>query len=77
MTEKKSKREKFEYLAEKRVTDVIRRLRLIGNLANRNNYDYTADHVKQIMKSLESELRNLRRRFGSDDTDDGTVFTFK
>ena len=35
------KMEKFEELAEKRVSDTLKKLQLIGNLANKNNYDYT------------------------------------
>lgn len=58
-------RERFVELAEKRVTRAIKNLRLIGNLSNRSNYSYTNDDVKKIISVLESELRNLKRRFSS------------
>ncbi len=58
-------RERFVELAEKRVTRAIKNLRLIGNLSNRSNYSYTNDDVKKIISALESELRNLKRRFSS------------
>ena len=76
MAEKKTKREKFEDLAEKRVTEAIKRLRLIGNLANKNNYDYTEGHVKQILSALNGELRSLKKRFGSGTLTDEAQFTF-
>jgi transcription elongation GreA/GreB family factor len=57
------RREKFVSLAEKRVVRAIKDLRLIGNLSNRSNYQYTAKDVEKITKTLENELRSLRRRF--------------
>lgn len=45
--------EKFEVLAEKRMTEIIKKIRLLGNLSNKSNYNYTDKHVKEIMKTLE------------------------
>ncbi|MGG1864082.1 hypothetical protein ABEP22_13115 [Bacillus safensis] len=73
----REKREKFERLAEKRVTDVVKKIRLIGNLANKNNYDYTDEHVKQIIDTLETELRTLKGRFKDEMVNDNPVFSFK
>ena len=75
MEEKNPKLSKFEELAEKRVAEALKRIRLVGKLANRNNYHYTDGHIKQIMRALEAEAKNLRTRFNSD-KDSGTV-TFK
>lgn len=36
---------RFERLAVRRVTETIKKMRLIGNLANRHNYSYNEDHV--------------------------------
>ncbi|MBW7452867.1 hypothetical protein ACFOLF_13515 [Paenibacillus sepulcri] len=71
------KRERFERLAEKRVTDVIHKLRLIGNLANKNNYDYTDEHVKQILDTLDLELRSLKGRFKEESSSEQYSFSFK
>jgi hypothetical protein len=57
------KMEKFERLAEKRMVDVIKKIRLIGNLSNRNNYEYTDEHVEHIISTLERELKELKRKF--------------
>jgi hypothetical protein len=70
------KRAKFEELAEKRVTETIKRIRLIGNLANRNNYDYTDDHVKQILSKLDEELRSLKTKFNDGEKEKATTFKF-
>lgn len=71
------KRERFERLAEKRVTDVINKLRLIGNLANKNNYDYTEEHVKQILDAFDQELRSLKLRFKEEASSEQYSFSFK
>jgi hypothetical protein len=57
------RREKFVQLAEKRVVRSIRDLRLIGNLANRNNYEYTEADVQRIMTALMGEIRAVKARF--------------
>ncbi|HFA59377.1 MAG TPA: hypothetical protein ENJ83_01665 [Rhodospirillales bacterium] len=57
------RRKRFVDLAEKRVTRAIKDLRLIGNLANRSNYQYDDRDVEKIIRALENELRLMKRRF--------------
>lgn len=57
------KLQKFEELGEKRMNEAIKKIRLIGNLANRNNYNYTDEHVKSIILTLESEIQLLKTKF--------------
>lgn len=71
------KRDKFEELAEKRVTETIKKIRLIGNLANRNNYDYTDEHVKQIFSKLEEEYRILKTKFNDGEKEKEATFKFR
>lgn len=59
----RNSREKFVELAEKRVVRSIKDIRLIGNLANRNNYDYTEKDVKKIINALGDEIKSLKSRF--------------
>ena len=68
---------RFQRLAERRVTEALRMMRLIGNLANRNNYTYTDEHVKQILDALEGELRHLRTRFQQGSSAQSPSFFFK
>jgi hypothetical protein len=68
---------RFERLAERRVTEVLRKMRLIGNLANRRNYTYTDEHVKQIIDALESELRQVKAKFRHETTAQEQVFSFR
>ncbi|MCK2001030.1 hypothetical protein MZM54_06435 [[Brevibacterium] frigoritolerans] len=68
---------KFEELAEKRVSETLKKLQLIGNLANKNNYDYTETHVKQIIDTLETEIKVLRNKFTEESKSRKTEFKFK
>lgn len=70
------KQAKFERLAERRVSEAIKKIRLVGNLANKNNYSYTAQHAKQIIEVLEAEFKLLKIKF-KDDEQPGGIFTFK
>jgi uncharacterized protein YeeX (DUF496 family) len=71
------KLEKFERLAEKRVNEGLKKIRLIGNLSNKNNYDYTEEHVKQIIDALENEMRVLKNRFKDEISSGKSDFIFK
>ncbi len=68
---------RFQRLAEKRVTQVLHKLKLVGNLANRHNYSYTEDHVKQIFEVLETELRQTRAGFRNESPSSNQQFSFK
>jgi len=71
------KASRFERLAERRVTEVLRKMRLIANLANRRNYSYTEEQVKQIVEALESELRQVKAKFRHEATANEQVFSFR
>jgi hypothetical protein len=71
------KEARFQRLAERRVTEAIRKLRLIGNLSNRHNYAYTEEHVKQILDALEAELKQVRSRFRQETSAQIPAFSFK
>ena len=60
-----SKREKFIRLAENRVNSTIKEINLIGNLANKSNYDYTKEDVDKILKTLRKSLSDLETKFTS------------
>ena len=74
MTEER--RIKFEKIAEKRITEAIKRLRLIGNLSNKRNYSYTDSHVNQIFKALDAEMKDLKNKFSGKNSNSEAVFKF-
>ncbi|MFS9015110.1 hypothetical protein QM931_04510 [Streptococcus infantis] len=57
------KHERFLRLAESRTNTVIQKIHLIGNLANRSNYDYNEDEVSEIFKAIELEIQRTKKMF--------------
>ena len=70
----RDKRKKFVDLAEARVNRAIKDIRLIGNLANRNAYEYTEDDAKQIVRAIQKELDAAKSRFSGDSSGKDTEF---
>tara|TARA_B100000989_G_C19378748_1_gene400665 strand:- start:535 stop:771 length:237 start_codon:yes stop_codon:yes gene_type:complete len=60
---KRDRREKFKSLASARVNKALLNLKLIGNLSNRQNYEYDDADVKKIFNVLENELRTAKQKF--------------
>jgi len=56
-------RENLVRLATKRVNSAIKVIRLIGNLSNKSNYDYTDEDVEKIFHALQEELNACKKRF--------------
>lgn len=59
----RNKRDKFLELANKRVTRALKDIRLVGNLANRKNYEYSDEEAKKITRALQSELERVKQDF--------------
>lgn len=59
----RDRRQKFVELAEKRTNRAINDIRLVGNLANRSNYEYSDVDSKAILRAIEEELKALRAKF--------------
>ena len=57
------KSDKFKQLAGRRVTNAIKQIRLVGNLANQNAYEYTDDQVKKIYAALGGEMSRMQSKF--------------
>ena len=47
------------------VNSTIKEMNLIGNLANKSNYDYTKDDVDKIIKTLKKSVSDLESKFSS------------
>ena len=68
-----TKRDRFVRLAEARTNKTIEMIRLIGNLATKNNYDYTDADVQKIFGAIEKELKAAKAKYVGSNTND----TFK
>ena len=57
------KRKKFVELAEKRVNKTLKQIQLIGNLANKRNYEYVESDYKKIFRAIDEGVRIMKHRF--------------
>lgn len=73
----RDKQQKFVEIAEKRVTRLLDEVRLIGNLSNRNNYEYSPDDVAKIFAAIENELKTARKRFDIASAKDSRTFKLR
>ena len=65
-----TKRDRFVRIVENRTNKIIDMLRLLGNCANKSNYDYTDADVTKIFNTLEKELKAAKLKYttvGSDE----------
>lgn len=57
------KRERFKKLAVYRTNEVLKRLKILGNCANRSAYDYTEEEVNKIFSEIERKVREIKAKF--------------
>ena len=58
-----SKEDRFKRLASQRVPQAIKRISLIGKLANRSSYAYSDEQVQKIVLALREEITRLEAAF--------------
>ena len=73
----KESRARFVALANKRVNRALEDMRLIQNLANRNNYTYSDADARQIIKTLKERLKDVEQAFEAGSQNEKTVFELK
>ena len=50
------RRERFIRVGERRINNALKAINLIGNLANKANYEYSQAEIKKIERALKEEL---------------------
>lgn len=58
-----NKHEKFKRLAKQRGERALKDIHLLGNLSNRNNYEYTEQEIKNLFSILDEELKSVKAKF--------------
>ena len=60
-----SKREKFRALAEARANKAIEAIARIGNLSNRQIYEFEDAEVRKVVRALKDAVASVESRFKS------------
>ncbi len=65
MSGKETKRDRFVRIAEARTNKILNQIRLVGNLSNKNVYEYVDDDIEKIFAAIEEEIEKQREKFMS------------
>ena len=57
------KEERFRRIASRRVQEILDKLRLLGNCANRGNYYYTDEQIRKIFSAIDNEWKKVKMEF--------------
>jgi hypothetical protein len=65
MSEKSLRRERFETVAARRTQKLLDLLDVLGNCANKSNYEYTDEDVRKMFTAIENKTKNTKALFGN------------
>ena len=57
--------ERFKRIAAVRTNAVLDRLRILGNLSNRQMYSYTEEDINKIFSAINKQIKEVRIKFNS------------
>ena len=63
--------ERFVRIAEARTNKIIDMIQLLGNCANKSNYEYSKEDVKMIFGAIVAELRAAKAKFEASENECG------
>ena len=57
--------ERFIRIATLRTNAVLDRLRILGNLSNRQMYSYSEEDINKIFSAINKQIKEVRAKFSS------------
>ena len=57
------KEDRFKRIAGRRVQEILHKMRLLRNCADKSNYSYNEDQVKKIAAIIDEEWRKTKSEF--------------
>lgn len=63
MSETRSDR--FKRLATQRTNAVLDKLRLLGNLSNKSNYEYSEEEIRKVFSAIDDDIKRIKAKFNS------------
>jgi len=65
MSKKSTRRDRFETVAARRTQKLLDLLDVLGNCANKSNYEYTDEDVRKMFTAIENKTKNTKALFGN------------
>lgn len=58
--------DRFKRLATQRTNAALDKLRLISNLSNKSNYEYTEEDLRKIFSAIDIQIKAVKLKFTRD-----------
>ena len=58
-----NKRDRFVRIVEARTNKILDMLRLLANCANKSNYEYDEEDIKQIFSAIDKEVKATKTKY--------------
>ncbi len=58
-----TRNERFKRLAAKRTNEVLDKIRILGNCANKSSYDYSKEEINKIFTEIDKHLKITKAKF--------------
>ena len=58
-----SKKDRFKRSATRRTNEVLHRLKVLGNCANKQLYEYSEKDINKIFSEIEKKVKETKARF--------------
>ena len=58
-----NRKERFKRLASARTNAVLQKLKVLGNCANRQAYEYSEEEVEKIFSTIDKYLKSIKSKF--------------
>lgn len=58
-----NKRERFKRLASTRTSEVLKRIKILSNCANRSAYDYSEEEIGKIFSAIDRAVKDSKSKF--------------
>lgn len=58
-----NKRERFKRLASTRTNEVLKKIKVLSNCANRSAYDYNEEEISKIFSAIEKTVKDAKSKF--------------
>jgi hypothetical protein len=57
--------ERFKKVASRRVQEILDKMRLLKNCANKGNYFYTEEQINKIISTIDNEWKKVKSEFNN------------
>ena len=65
VNDNETREERFKRVAEARTNAVLDKVRILGNLSNRQMYSYSEEDIRKIFSAIDKQMKEVKAKFNS------------